>query len=195
MKKYGFYLMIATLCVATSCKKENDDAAIEAWRTANEQAFNKIKNNPEYTEFKSPGKEGSIYYKSLKKGTGTKSIFYTSTVKIYAKGWFVVNNKEYNITKGTVFQEWTANHGVPVSLSVSRAVLPFSVKGIQVALQKMVEGDKWEVWVPYQLSSGANNISILRHFGLDGKGGSGQNSTIPAYSTLVFEIEVVGVKQ
>ena len=40
----------------------------------------------------------------------------------------------------------------------------------------MVEGDKYEVWIPQQLAYGAN--------------GSG---SIPGYSTLIFEIELVSV--
>ncbi|MFA7065782.1 MAG: FKBP-type peptidyl-prolyl cis-trans isomerase, partial [Dysgonamonadaceae bacterium] len=50
------------------------------------------------------------------------------------------------------------------------------VDGFSTALQHMKEGDKWEVWIPWQL----------------GYGERGQ-SPIPGYTTLVFEIELVEV--
>lgn len=50
--------------------------------------------------------------------------------------------------------------------------------GWTVALQHMVEGDKYEVWIPQQLAYGASD-----------------NGDIPAYSTLIFEIELVSVDE
>lgn len=44
----------------------------------------------------------------------------------------------------------------------------------------MKVGEKWEVWIPQRLGYGS----------VDKKDSAG-NVTIPAYSTLVFEIEVV----
>ena len=147
-----------------------------------------------FTEFKSPGNEGSIYYKVLRKGTGTKPIFYTSTVKVYSKGWFVADSKERGITNGMMFQKWLAEDGIPATLKVSELLskngVTVSFKGIQAALQKMVEGDKWEIWIPYQLGGGKSKASTLTL----GFGGASR-PPIPAYSTLVFEIEVVEVMQ
>ena len=185
-------MLFAALFAAVSCDKKDDDEAGQAWKLANEQAFNAIKNNPAYTEFKSPGNEGSIYYKVLRKGTGTKPIFYTSTVKVYSKGWFVVDSKEHGITNGMMFQKWLAEDGIPATLKVSKLLsengATVSFKGIQAALQKMKEGDKWEIWVPYQLGGGKSKASTLTI-------GSTPLHLIPAYSTLVFEIEVVEVMQ
>ena len=48
----------------------------------------------------------------------------------------------------------------------------------QLLLQHMVEGDKYEVWIPQQLAYGASD-----------------NGDIPAYSTLIFEIELVSVDE
>lgn len=52
------------------------------------------------------------------------------------------------------------------------------ISGWTVALQHMVEGDKYEVWIPQQLAYGASD-----------------NGDIPAYSTLIFEIELVSVDE
>ena len=50
------------------------------------------------------------------------------------------------------------------------------IEGFQTALQYMVEGDKWYVYIPQQLAYKAEIHDV-----------------IPAYSTLLFLLEVVGV--
>lgn len=52
------------------------------------------------------------------------------------------------------------------------------IKGFQDALKAMSVGSRWVVWIPYKLGYGS------RDCGKD----------IPAYSTLVFEIELINVK-
>ena len=171
--------VVAVLVAATACSKSEDDSA-ERWRTANDAAFAAVKRDAAYTELKSPGNEGSVDYKELKKGTGTKPILFTSTVYI---------------RQGTFFQSWLEADGVPFTTVVSNVgLIPsgFSAytltKGVRVALQYMHEGDKWEVWVPYTLGLGENEGSVFRSVMP-----SATATRIPAYSTLVFEIEVVGV--
>ena len=212
--------VVAVLVAATACSKSEDDSA-ERWRTANDAAFAAVKRDASYTELKSPGNEGSIYYKELKKGTGTKPILFTSTVSIYARGWFVADYPDNKyIRQGTFFQSWLEADGVPFTTLVSNVGLipsgfsaytltkgvPFTTlvssvglppngfsaytltKGVRVALQYMHEGDKWEVWVPYTLGLGEDEGSVFRSVMP-----SATATRIPAYSTLVFEIEVVGV--
>lgn len=187
--------VVAVLVAVTACSKSEDDSA-ERWRTANDAAFAAIKSNVSYTEIKSPGHEGSIYYKELKKGAGTKPILFTSTVSLYARGWFVADYPDNKyIRQGAVFQSWLEADGVPFTTLVSSVGVPpkgFSAytltKGVRVALQYMHEGDRWEVWVPYTLGLGENDGSLFVNVMP-----SSSATKIPAYSTLVFEIEVVGV--
>lgn len=187
--------VVAVLVAATACSKSEDDSA-ERWRTANDAAFAAIKSNASYTEIKSPGHEGSIYYKELKKGAGTKPILFTSTVSLYARGRFVADYPDNKyIRQGTVFQSWLEADGVPFTTLVSSVGVPPKVfsaytltKGVRVALQYMHEGDRWEVWVPYTLGLGENDGSLFVNVMP-----SSSATKIPAYSTLVFEIEVVGV--
>lgn len=192
----AFLCLAAVLIgVATACSKTEDDSA-ERWRTANDAAFAAVKRDAAYTELKSPGNEGSIYYKELKKGTGTKPILFTSTVSLYARGWFVADYPDNKyIRQGTFFQSWLEADGVPFTTLVSSVGVPpkgFSAytltKGVRVALQYMHEGDRWEVWVPYTLGLGENDGSLFINVMP-----SSSATKIPAYSTLVFEIEVVGV--
>jgi peptidylprolyl isomerase/FKBP-type peptidyl-prolyl cis-trans isomerase FklB len=174
MKRYGLYLImtVAALFAAISCDGEDDDH-LGKWMNANQQALNAIKSNPEYKEIKSPGNEGSIYYKVLEKGDGKDSIYYTSTAYCYYKGWFVADYPSLNIEAGDVFDQRLFDNGSPYSFTVSSESL---LSGWKTALYGMVKGDKWEVWIPFQLA-----------YGREGQ------SSIPGYSTLVFEIEVVSV--
>lgn len=187
--------VVAVLVAATACSKSEDDSA-ERWRTANDAAFAAVKRDAAYTELKSPGNEGSIYYKELKKGTGTKPILFTSTVSLYARGRFVADYPDNKyIRQGTVFQSWLEADGVPFTTLVSSVgEIPENyrahtlTRGVRVALQYMHEGDRWEVWVPYTLGLGENDGSLFVNVMP-----SSSATKIPAYSTLVFEIEVVGV--
>ena len=50
------------------------------------------------------------------------------------------------------------------------------IEGWQVALQKMHVGDKWIIYIPYAMGYGIKSFD-----------------SIPAYSTLIFEVELLGV--
>jgi peptidylprolyl isomerase/FKBP-type peptidyl-prolyl cis-trans isomerase FklB len=173
MKKYGLYLILlfVTTGFVASCD-DDDDNHKERWMVENQRALNEIRTSPDYKEIKSPGNEASIYYKVIEKGDGTEPIYYTSRVKCYYKGWFVADYPEVKIKKGLVFDQKLWDDGTPYSFTVGTDV----IKGWAAALQHMVKGDKWEIWIPYQLAYG-----------------EGDSQTIPGFSTLAFEIEVVDV--
>ncbi|MDR1722440.1 MAG: FKBP-type peptidyl-prolyl cis-trans isomerase [Tannerella sp.] len=177
---FTILFLTATLAaVFSSCKDDDDDKGAQAWMLANQQAINAIKSNPEYTELPSPGNEGSIYYKVITKGTGAK-IYYTSTVSCYYKGWFAADHTYYSIKNGDVFQKLLYGDGPAFTAVVGTDV----ISGWKTALENMVEGDKWEIWVPYQLGYGSSDRTDSNGY-----------VSIPGYATLVFEIEVVKVVQ
>lgn len=170
-----FFFLIAVLFVTSSCG--DDDAKQrfdDTWRVKNEQKFDEIANNPEYTELKSPGNNGSIYYKVLKKGEGTQPIYSTSSVSVYYKGWYTVTHEDRTV--GDVFDNKLVENNPPMTTPLSGVV-----EGWQVALQHMVEGDKWEVWIPFRLGYGRYDSYQNNRLVMEG------------YATLAFEIEVVGV--
>ena len=180
MKRYGLYLImiaVALFC-SISCGDDEKDNHQQRWLVANQSALNAIKSNAEYKELKSPGNEGSIYYKVIKEGDGKDSIYYTSTVECFYKGWLIADYPELNFKNGHVFDKRLFDDGPPAIFSVSSVV-----KGWTTALQHMKKGDKWEIWVPYQLGYGRNGTEdpITKAI------------TIPGYSTLVFEMEIVSV--
>lgn len=92
------------------------------------------------------------------------------------------------MTDGTEFDARLFEDGTPFKCAVSSYYANYSnsnpngygsvISGWTVALQHMVEGDKYEVWIPQQLAYGASD-----------------NGDIPAYSTLIFEIRLVSVDE
>jgi FKBP-type peptidyl-prolyl cis-trans isomerase len=161
-----------------SCKKDDANPYLETWKQQNEKAFNDLAYNPVFTELRMSGTPGSIYYRVLEQGEG-KPVFYNSRAEVYYKGWFVATNEDYAIKAGTVFDQRLFDDGVTFKLAISaQAADSYTysqvIDGWKIALQYMVEGDKWEVWIPYRYAYGE-------------QGSSG----IPGFSTLAFEIELV----
>lgn len=74
---------------------------------------------------------------------------------------------------GKVFDS-SVQRGEPISFPVNGVI-----KGWQEILQLMSVGDKWKVYIPYNLA-----------YGERGAGGS-----IPPYSALIFEIELLGINE
>ena len=50
------------------------------------------------------------------------------------------------------------------------------IEGWQLALQQMHIGDKWVIYIPYTMGYGARTLG-----------------PIPAFSTLIFEVELLGI--
>lgn len=73
---------------------------------------------------------------------------------------------------GTVFDS-SVERGEPISFQVGGVI-----KGWQEALQLMSVGDKWRLVIPSELAYGAR----------------GAGAKIPPHSTLVFEVELLGIE-
>lgn len=190
MKKYlQFALMIFCMSVVfTSCKDDDDsdDVAAEAWKLENEQAFAAKANDLDFRKISiSGGGDDFIYKKIIKEGNEPEiPIYYNSRVTVYYRGW-LINSKD-----GEYFDKQEFEDGEPVEFAVSSASsnynsyygtgVPSPILGWTIALQTMKVGEKCVVWIPQRLGYGS----------VDKKDSAG-NVTIPAYSTLVFEIEVV----
>ncbi len=169
LMKNKIFLWILCLPLAlaiTSCKDDDDDYS--EWKETNEAAFNAIVSNPAYQSVTTPEGPGAVYVKKLKNGTGAEKPIYTSKVNVHYKG---------TLYDGAQFD--ASPDGVASSFSVNGVV-----SGFAVALQNMVVGDKWEVWIPWNLGYGSPGLT-------DRYG----NQVIAPYSTLVFEVEMVSFEK
>lgn len=178
--------LITGLCAAilfSSCKKE--ETFDNSWQLDNETQFAKITaNTAEYTKLNSESKAGFIMYKELVSGTGDTPIF-TDQVKVLYTGWFkrdwsmpdtYSDNQGKTVTNKIIFDSTENRNNIPSTFSVNPHAANGIIDGFSTALQHMQVGDKWEIWIPWKLGYG-----------------SAQNGIIKAYTTLVFEVELVGI--
>lgn len=168
------YIALMLLCLLgiSACGDDDEDTAVTyaEWKLENDEAFQAIEMDPSYTELKSLGNNGSIYYKVLKEGTSREPIYYTDSVRVYYTGWL------YN---GEEFDSAEPPYKDPVVMRLqAQAGQNAVVSGFALALQYMHIGDRWNIWIPQQLGYGSTGSST---------------GTILPYTTLNFEIEVVEI--
>lgn len=105
--------------------------------------------------------ESGLQYEVLSSGTGRKPKA-TDRVRCHYEG---------RLVDGTLFDS-SIQRDEPAVFGVNQVIA-----GWVEALQLMSEGDKWKLFIPYNLG-----------YGEQGAGGA-----IPPYSTLVFEVELLEV--
>lgn len=184
LKKHLPLFLIALGCALalTACGSDDKNSVYipdDKWQADNEKVIADIKANPEYKELKSQTNAGSIYYKVLEPKSPTHgakdSIYYTSEVKVYYYG-MAMNETGRKID--LLFD--SADHPLQETRTFN---VNGVVDGFSTALQNMLPGDRWEIWIPWQLGYGASG----------NRSTTGQSSRPWAYSTLMFEVEVVEV--
>jgi len=102
-----------------------------------------------------------LQYKVLTSGSG-KTPTTANSVTVHYTG---------KLIDGTVFDS-SVQRGQPASFGVTQVIA-----GWTEALQLMKEGDKWLLYIPYDLAYGER----------------GSGAQIPPYSTLIFEVELIKV--
>ncbi len=177
------FIVLCTLLSLIACDK--DDSKDTPWKLNNEAQFAKISADKGYTRLASSSNIGFIMYKEIKKGDGATPLF-TDKVKVKYTGWYKYNwdkpdtyndDKENVITNKIVFDSTEKRNNIPRTFDVNPNAKYGVVDGFSTALQHMQVDDKWEVWIPWKL----------------GYGEAGYGSSIPAYTTLVFEIELIEI--
>ena len=104
-----------------------------------------------------------LKYQVLKQGTGTVSPKATDSVTVTYTG---------TLLDGTVFDSTSQHGGQPISFPLNQVI-----HGWTEGLQLMHVGDKFKFVIPPDLAYGANPPT----------------PAIPPNSTLVFEVELVGI--
>ena len=114
-----------------------------------------------------------VYCKILENGTGTVNPLFTDSVATHYRGQLIPLYNGEKVVFDQSFQgELNTNVADPVGFTVDGVV-----EGWQTVLQEMVEGDRWEIYIPYNL----------------GYGTYGYGSDIPGYSTLIFDMQLVKI--
>ena len=196
LKKYFLMMPMLLLCAMalTSCS-ESDDSVEEYpdWQNNNTAYFNNLYTTaksaieagdtswkiikswsiPEDGDYLVSGPEDYIVVKVLESGTGSGCPIYNDNVWVHYQGRLLPST---SYTSGYVFDQsfygtFNENTAVATQLTVSS-----TVDGFATALQNMHIGDHWQVYIPYQLGYGESSSS---------------DSSIPAYSVLIFDIRLV----
>ena len=179
--KLYLLLIICTSIIFVSCR---DEVTIDGtWRLNNEAQFARITSDPTFIRLNSPSGNGHIMYRVIRSGdpNGVRPLF-NERVSVNYTGWFkhdwtmpdtFVNEQGRRVFNRFVFDTTIDDRGNerPRPLEVNNLI-----PGFRDALQQMRPGDKWEVWIPWNLGYGRH-----QHFNIRG------------YSTLVFEIELLRV--
>jgi len=173
MKNLLFLLAIAALSVSfNACNKDNSTTA---WKEANINYYNDsiAKNSAVYTEIQTETGPSGVYKRVINSGTGTEHPLQTSKVKVLYYGTYYDK---------TIFDIGTLQSNVPVEFSLGGQNV---VRGFSFALQQMVVGDSWEIWIPYYLGYGSTDYMSPTTYQVICK----------AYTTLGFHVELVGITQ
>lgn len=121
----------------------------------------------------------SICVKIVQRGDGDFSPAYTDSVRLNFRGWTM--QTEYTTDAGTlepsmaIFTQTYYGPFNPATAAPQTMSVAGTVEGFSTALQYMVTGDDWYVYMPHNLAYGEK-----------------ANADIPAYSTLLFRINMVG---
>lgn len=189
MKHYKSTINFIALCLfcsfffTTSCSEEDDNN----WQEQNETLFDQIGKKDLYTPRnvtlydRTPVKDttlmvnikkeevvshvSGIKYRILKRSNKTQSPYFTSKVDVFYEGRRI---------DGTVFDtNYGPNSTGPLNVIVRGKQLNDLIAGWTEVLQLMHEGDKFEVYIPWDLGYGNKD-----------------SGKIKAYTTLIFIIEL-----
>lgn len=111
-----------------------------------------------------------IYVEVLNEGDGTISPIYTDTVRVHYQGRLLPSASYAN---GYVFkQSWVGEYDTNTNVP-EKFALYAKGDGIATALQRMHKGDRWKIYVPYELGYVSSSSEAI---------------SLPNYSVQVFDI-------
>ena len=112
-----------------------------------------------------------IVCKINERGSGDWSAAYTDSVRLYYRGWIMDENYPQSKTNMSVFsQTYYGDFDKTTAAPLAMPVLS-TVEGFMTAVQYMVKGDDWMVYIPQELAYR-----------------EADSEAVPAYSTLLYRI-------
>lgn len=114
-----------------------------------------------------------IVCKVYERGDADWSATYTDSVRLYYRAWIMDDNYPESKTNMTVFSQtyygdFNDKTAAPIAMPVNG-----TVEGFMTAVQYMVKGDDWDVYIPQQLGYKGTASDV-----------------IPAYSTLLYRLRI-----
>ena len=193
MRRLGFLILSAlTFLAVCSCSEKEEVGEYDNWQERNQQfldsiagvckanadgswvrlrAFNLATNDS--TELPSAY---YIYVKKLATGEGDVAPLYTDSVRVHYSGRLIPTTEHPD---GYVFGKSFSGKTVDESIDVPSLMgVRQNIVGFATALMRMHVGDRWIVYIPYYLGYGETAQS---------------SGKIPAYSTLIFDINLVRI--
>lgn len=116
-----------------------------------------------------------VYCEVIRSGEGYGHPIFTDSISMHYRGRLIPTDEHPD---GFIFDQSYNTAEVSPFLSVPKKfVVSELVKGMATALQSMSEGDVWRLYIPYQLGYGSDS-----------------KNEIPACSTLIFDVTLVGFR-
>ena len=200
MKNWKYILLALILFpfagMVSSCSEDSgEEEEFDNWQEKNEAFISQLASNPNYKKILTYTKNATvsnvsnsdfIYVEVLESGRGTETALFTDSV-LYTYRGRLIPSKSYE--KGYVFEETFLGDFDWSTAGMQKACVSWNpvrtntgtvntlfTQGFCTALQNMKKGDHWMVYIPYQLA-----------YGEDG------SSSIPGYSTVIFEVAVADI--
>lgn len=179
-------LCLVGMMAFTSCSETDDETnEFENWQKRNDAYFSdiyskaeasiklgstdwKVFNNYAMVDEAIKNESNKIVVEVLNIGTGAGCPMYTDSVRVHYEGRIMPTTEH---PEGVTFDcSWTADYN-PNTMVPAKFRAGSLVDGFTTALLHMHVGDRWRVYMPYNLGYGST-----------------VQSKIPAYSTLIFDI-------
>lgn len=189
MKRHNITILILALLsplMMTSCS-ENDDTVEEFpdWKDRNEAYFNEIyeraRNNADGSwklflnyslqDTIPTSNDDYIAVQVIEEGTGSGCPMYTDSVLVNYRGRLIPST---SYADGYVFDQSYEGEYNPATAMPAQFYVGGVIDGLTTALMQMHIGDVWRVYIPYNLGYGETG-----------------SSSIPGYSTLIFDIALI----
>lgn len=185
LKKIFILPLLALVCLA-SCEETEELGEFDNWEARNAQFVDSIAKvaranadgtwkcildvrlNPDTVW----SVNDYVYCQVIEEGTGTSHPVYTDSVRVNYRGRLMPSYPSY--PEGYQFDSSFQGELNPAFNVPATFLLSSTVPGFYTAVQQMTDGDLWKVYIPNKLGYGASG-----------------STGVPAYSTLVFDINLV----
>lgn len=184
-------LLLSSL-VLTSCSEKLEAGEWDNWQARNQHYVDSIArladsgvdgwkrlcafNINDSVEALKPNNNHYVYYKVLETGEGAYNPQFRDSIRVHYMGRLIPTvTYPQGMVFGKSYSTYTLNEAtdVPALMAVNENVVGFATASLH-----MVEGDRWQLVIPYYLGYGTTKPS---------------QADIPGYSALIFDAKVARV--